>query len=662
MGALLWAQLALISTLSAGGTVTIEGDAAPWRKSALAHVAREALADSSFHLRARLASTELSYEVLESPSGQPLATGTIDLTGLTRAAFEREITNAVTTAPTTSGSISNPTRGPPHRPILLLLVITAALFVGGSLLMAAKPIVTSPLAAWRERRALRWTVAFGAALGAVALILQNVGSATHHRWLIYGCGGIAWGLVVTANARVLFPAFAGLGRVDHGDVFRLLQTWSSVSLLRIVRAAFFYAPFMLTLWLIARTLELSDQLLYMIAVPVWALLARFWLLALVEHATLALDRALVIGDANEESAWHASVKGYFLGYVRRLGWPDGEKLVNDVLFLPGEGDSIALYGGGLTASRIVIGEELLEFGLAPYGRPHDYEAPREDKLFWSDWHLGLIVPSRGQPIASREARTSTHDAEPGDIAPKLGQPPTLAGFVEPSALDKRHSFRPAEDPTWLEWDPGNEHDGTDAGDHDFLFGALVRELGLVQRRSGERLTLVRAIAPKIKRLPDALRRAGKIISAPYRFFFESPQLDLAEAFAVVNHARHHLAQYFAWNAWSDDALLSARAFAPELERQSSAIYRRLQQEKPGPSEPTSPQNRLQHLASFGRGRHSNSSRWRRRVPLAIAAIAVMGLITVNVIRAINYHPRYLERVAAPQPPEPQQGKQLNDQP
>jgi hypothetical protein len=34
---------------------------------------------------------------------------------------------------------------------------------------------------------------------------------------------------------------------------------------------------------------------------------------------------------------------------------------------------------------------------------------------------------------------------------------------------------------WLDWDPVEEYDGTDAGDRDFLFGVIVHALGRAQR-------------------------------------------------------------------------------------------------------------------------------------------------------------------------------------
>ena len=184
-----------------------------------------------------------------------------------------------------------------------------------------------------------------------------------------------------------------------------------------------------------------------------------------------------LADATvDATAWHAATREYVVGYLRRAGLPVDAELLARVRFVPGTGDSVVVYGGGLTASRIVIPSAMLELALAPAGRPHDYAAPRVSTLHWAEWNAGLVVATDpGAVVATAEQRQPrTTTADDGEHERQLfGEPPTLAGTIEPSDLDARRTYRPHEDRIWLDWDPGDEYDGTDPGDLDFLFGAVV---------------------------------------------------------------------------------------------------------------------------------------------------------------------------------------------
>src|SRR5205823_1952314 len=174
-----------------------------------------------------------------------------------------------------------------------------------------------------------------------------------------------------------------------------------------------------------------------------------------------------------------------IGYLRRAGLPVDDELLARVRLLPSTTATIVVYGGGLTPSRIAIPRGMLELALAPAGRPHDYAAPRVSTLHWTQWNAGLVVPTESDAvIATREQRQPREVTVEGEHDRQmLGEPPTLAGTIEPSDLDDRPAYRPREDRIWLDWDPGEDYDGTDPGDRDFLFGAIVHALGEIQRHA-----------------------------------------------------------------------------------------------------------------------------------------------------------------------------------
>ena len=309
---------------------------------------------------------------------------------------------------------------------------------------------------------------------------------------------------------------------------------------------------------------------------------------------------------------------------------DSHTIENQLRVLPAVGDEICVYGGGATHPRIAIPRRVLELALAPAGRPHDYAAPRVSTLHWTQWNAGLVMATEpGSVIATREQRQprqTTTDADPGDNAREvLGEPPTLIGIVEPRALDPRPSYRPHDDPAWLDWDSGEDHDGTDPGDRDFLFGVMVHAVAQIQRH-GDRLNTVALV----------LRRASRFTAAVGRLVERSADA-IADDHAAIRGARHHLVQYLGWEAWQREDLLTARAYAPELE----AMSLRVLGERDRPASRTAfaairARERLARLAGLVRGAPPVRARWRR-LALAGALVAGAGAAALAVADAVRYH-------------------------
>jgi hypothetical protein len=269
---------------------------------------------------------------------------------------------------------------------------------------------------------------------------------------------------------------------------------------------------------------------------------------------------------------------------------------------------------------------LLELALAPTGRPHDYAAPRVSTLHWTQWNAGLVVPTEpGAKLASVEERQVHHLTDEGELVREpLGEPPTLAGIIEPEDLDPRKSYRPHEDPLWLDWDSGEEYDGTDAGDRDFLFGALVRALGDIQRGTARANTLV--LAMRLRRPLRWLDALGRPFDA------------LGDVHAALAGARHHLVQHLAYQKWHREDLLTARAYGPELEAASRTILAL-------PDAAT--ERRLNTLAPLVRGAaRVPPARWRK-LALAGAIVVGAGGALVAVVDAVRYHATYQQRVEKP---------------
>jgi hypothetical protein len=579
-----------------------------------------------------LSADRLRYRLLATwPGAAPaVRRGTVDLAGVDRAALVQRLRQAlqpVGGALERRGQIETAAPaalGTPHAGVEVLAVLAAAAL-----------FLLLPFGLGRGPRALRRTIAAIAGIGLVAAsLLAFADRVPDASWLILVVGGLAWGTFAAVTLPLVFPPLPGLSRVDHLDLFRVIRAWFLLAVQRAIEVALFHAPLALALAAVSVWLEIPALVTLAVIAPIAGLGLRLWIHSLVEVLSRRLDRVLIDGAAASHNRWHEASRGYLLGYMRRLGWHGDERLLDRILFLPGIEDQPALYGGGLIETRVVVPRGWLELALAPYGRPHDYAAPRVSTLHWTEWNAGLVVPTEmWAPVASPEQRRPREQATiEGEMEHEpLGEPPTLAGIVEPSALDERAAHRPWEDTLWLQWHPEEEHDGTDASDKDFLFGLLVHALGRSQRHED----LVSTVATAWRRWVRLPRLRA---TAALRALASRQPTRVADASAALG-ARHHLVQYLAWQTWRRDDLLTARANTPELERQSLVILRALEAE----AVPTENRRRLAWMASFVRPPAVRRLVPWRRPAVAVALLLVLSAGALATARAIDYHPTYLER-------------------
>lgn len=298
-----------------------------------------------------------------------------------------------------------------------------------------------------------------------------------------------------------------------------LRAWLAVIVQRALFVAILFAPLVGGVWLAADALAVSPAIAWGVVLPIAGIAMRFVWLGVVHLLAKRLDRELVDGVANEQNPWHAQVHGYLRGYLARANIDVDETLIERMRFYPGRDlEAIHAYAG-----RVVIGRAILERALAPYGRPHDFAMPRVSTLHWTHWNSGLVMATESdQKLASREDRNPSKHATVDEGVHErvaLGEPPTFTGVVEPVALDGRTFYRPGDDPAWLNWDPGEEFDGTDAGDKDFLFGVLVLAMGAMQRHEdrGATFSCCGGAVELARRSPASRRRSsGRCVASPLR--------------------------------------------------------------------------------------------------------------------------------------------------
>jgi hypothetical protein len=364
-------------------------------------------------------------------------------------------------------------------------------------------------------------------------------------------GGAAWGLFVLLHLGIAFPIMTGLGNVRHANVGMMLRAWCAASGLRVLLLALFYAPF-------AFAFARAPSMVWMLLVPLVGLGLHFGVRFLVDRWAARLDRKLVIGEAGAHNRWHPILKKYFVGYVRRLGIDLDRALLDRVLFLPGNAPGVLAYGGGLGAPRIVVHEKLLEVALHATAEGPQFQDEDDRGLDPGD-AFGVIVPGGAIPEA-RKRRPSR--ARRG--WPRLGQHETLLGAIVPLPAgesvpliiddpDEYSVLRDLLTAHYAAFEPdryGEEADDTDPTQLDFLFGALLREMGSIQRQDPILF---------VAHWPAWLSRYPTIV---------------ADGYAALNRGLDPLIQFLFHLRTGSTELLTARADEPTLEATSIEILRR----------------------------------------------------------------------------------------
>jgi hypothetical protein len=485
--------------------------------------------------------------------------------------------------------------------------------------------------------------------------------------------------------RQIMPRVAGFGRVGHQDVVRLFRAWLLVALQRFALWTALYAPFVLVFLWITSALAAPSRFTFIVVAPTAGLLLRYWFLTVIECTALYADERQVIGPASPENAWHHPVHDYLLGYLRRSGSSLDRRLLKQILFLPGKRNGIHCYGGGLTRSRIVIDPALLELAL---GGTEKEDTLVEHEFSWSDWtsgytlpdpaasraktwQLGAVLAARVRDIAAagtrvlrpallrRRPRRPTTELEP--VRRRLGQAPTLLGRVAPAEPDEPVpllSDNPkdlaalrellAEQVPWLFPDPDEEQDPTDPSNRDFLFGVLAVELGRIQRDENQLPTLAAALEGARGLTGFVLDQMGNL----YRRWLSRYPAMLADAYAALNLAGDHLVQYLLYLQTSDPTPLSARADRDQLASISRRAFAEIRGVEPGSDVAylgASTRKRLVWASQFSSMPLADERGIRvRRIALVGALVAAAAMVAIAILRAVAYHPTYLETLAEEQ--------------
>jgi hypothetical protein len=528
---------------------------------------------------------------------------------------------------------------------ILLAVLALLVLPFAVALLGGEP--PAAIVAMRSAKRVALVIAAGFA-AVIALDPRTIGGlVTAWAPVVAAIGGLGWGAFLVLVVRTAFPPLDGLERVPQRELGRFLSTWCVAALERLAVLAVGNAPLVVLVAWLGASLAIAPQWIFLVLAPAVVWLARLWFASWVECLAARLDRRIVDGPASYDNPWSREISDYLMGYVRRTGWDLDPRLLAKVVFLSGNQiDGAVSYGGGATHVRIVIDRELLVMAMGPLLD----DKPDDKPAVWPDWTIASIHPSSAQGAkrpAGGEAAPSPHDfrgrkqrpSYPGAQRKPLGQAATLLGYVTPAPgqLVPLISDSPqdlaivrellSEHYPWFAPDPDEEYDATDPTDKDLLFGALVHELGAVRRNETQLQALRLVLGRRVARLTSRARAR------------------LADSYAALNFARHHLIQYlyFAWTRQTD--ALTARARPPRLHEVSTRILAEVADPRAKP--PRAIRARLTWLSHlFAEPIVDRRGVLASRVAAGAVIAALLVAAGIAVRRSIEYHPTYVERMNA----------------
>jgi hypothetical protein len=620
----------------------------------------------------RVRRTLLEYEVYATWMRGRAFDGSLALAGVDPATLRRHLGDIArpivqrggladqrpVTTPTATPATATPSAlsGAAHHPMRFVWIL-----VGFILVVAFPPLLLWRLiggALLRKRGApasWKWSAALIAGLALVLVATGVVDVRTlglEHNLAVAIASGMLWGAFVVLNASWVLAPLHGLGQARHDAIWPLLQSWLALVLLRALLLALYAPPLWLALAACA-ALGLPERTTTALALPVVGLVIDVWLLTLVDNLAQFLDVRLVVGPATARNPWHATMKRYFRGYVRRNGVEVDPTLFERTLFLPSLLPSVVSYGGGFARPRILVGEQARDAALGQL--PDESELP-DRTVNPEELALGLVAPGMRATPAGEERRHQLvlAPARARGYAPKLiGESATMLGWVMPQATD---AGVPLISNSSEDYDvvkrlltehyaafernlDDDEIDDTDPTQKDFLFGALLREMGTLASHD----TLLATIKLSLGQ--------GGVRLGFYDRFLSGPAARVADAQAALNQGLHHLIQYLAFVRVGAGASLTTRANAPQLIDNSKELFDHMDRAAIATVErqllAATPRNRLLWLSRFF---HAPLGRRRDRglriiVALAVALVAG-GALFVAVRNAVDYHPIYVERQGA----------------
>jgi hypothetical protein len=603
-------------------------------------------------IRGRLEGPRLGWRVEPSWSRARAFSGELQVAGVSTAELERHVGEILRPIfqhggllderppPATTGS-AQPT-GPPAAPRLAFLLVAVALILWLAWPPALLALLLGPSLRKRQPPSWKWSALAMAAIAIAVIVTRGdprllVAQRLPERAVALAAG-MLWGAFAWIHLRWAFAPLEGLGQARHDALWTLLRAWLVLSLERLALLSLYLPIAMLTLDGSA-ALALSPRATWAIALPAAGLFACFWLLTLVDNLALYLDARLVAGTPTDRNPWHFTMRRYLRGRLRKNGVELSARMMARTLFLPSEKVEIACYGGGFSRARVLVGYAARTVALGEL--PDERDAP-ERNTSSDELPFGLVLPNQPE----RRRRVSGRP-RPGQPKPQLlGEHVTLLGWAVPQPFGTEVSLETyvaaqkevaSHYAAFEKRIDDEEVDDTDPTHKDFLFGALLRELGAVSRGDCLLSTLRHAFALALPFASWPVRGLMRAARWLWQRVLSGPGQVVADAYAALHQGLHPLIQYIDLMQGGTPHLTTL-ANEPQLVAASQEIFDRLEKDQ-NPAK----RERLFWLSRFFYA--PLSAGLRRRLAGVALVLAVLALLSVGAVRAaLQYHPIYSARM------------------
>ena len=504
-------------------------------------------------------------------------------------------------------------------------------------------------------------------------MLQLLGD---QQWLVTAIGGVAWAVFVIAIANVVMPHLHGMERITPNNLFALLQSAVLTLIIKLLIFALVYLGFFYGVWHLAKLFAIEDTLIFQLLLPLSGLFLFYWFGLILDVLAMSIDVKLSGGKVNYNNVWSSSVHKYFVNHLKRNGVALDPRLVNKIIFLPGNHKGVICYGGGFSRPRISINKDLIKFTLggidefnpqetaifsrkvlAPVVSKNSvfqilanftsgritkkyfskrFDSKRAKQLEDMQQHFQSDLPAKGQSHFQR-----IDNIMEGIVLPRFQGPDAFPPLMSDN-FDEMQIVQELLQENAMgagPYDEDAEIDDASERDKDFLFGAILHKTGMLIRHDDIFSTLY-----------WYFRRKDKPGKPARQFSYPKAYAVVADTYVASNFGLNHLLQFLYYQVTNDSQFLTTKGMASGMLKSQGSILNATKTltDKDNPKAMESNElSRIIWLSRFCQDPIETKAPAHLRTTRLMKWLLFVSLVYISslaLLDAYHYHPVYNETI------------------
>ena len=495
-----------------------------------------------------------------------------------------------------------------------------------------------------------------------------------HYWILSGLGGIAWGCFFVLHYKIVMPNLQGIERIKPNNLFPLLQSCVLTIIIKTLVIATFYFGYFYGILMYGKHFSINQEIIVILLLPISGLYIFYWIALILDVFSMSIDVELSQGKLDFNNVWNMKVRKYFISYLKRNGVTLSKRVVDNIVFLPGDIQGVVCYGGGFSRPRITIEKDLIKYALgdidefkpeetgvysrrffAPVRRQHsvfrifaNISPHRTRKYFFKSKHYLKKVKYLENVQNFYERDLNLQDIKRNDQIDNFMQGivfPKLEGKDDfPSLMSDNLDDMQVVEELLLENSLGNhrydedaEIDDSNEHDKDFLFGAILHKFGELLRHE-DVFSTTYLYFRRTKRPKENSRNV----------LFSKHFSIVADTFVVLNFGLNHLMQHLFYLATNNSSHLTTvgtnSLILKSQDNILTSVKKATEDEEPK-NTLTDELNRIIWLSKFCQDpiEHHEQNNIRARSIFKWAFfLGVVYIMTSVIINSYSYHPKYSE--------------------